>query len=361
MDCNITYRQKDKGWQFIISYKVNGKWKQKSKQGFKTKKEAKPAAEKMLSDLKKTLKYNSKIIKKDYDKITFKELCEEYLKYKSPYVEAGTIVQFRSALNKFESLYDKTVISIAKEDIEKDLNAFIERNLRRVTVSGYLTQLNAALKYYKEYYNPNYEIPNKFQLPKHAAKNKKALSKMELDNIFANFKEQANDYEYIIALLCGTCGLRFGEALGLTRDADIINEESMELIINKQWKKNKDGVWGFGKLKTPNSYRAVPLPKSTLDELKKYMNENETDETNRLIIKRQGTVRTNTFRRLKKYFGVSIHELRHTYTTLLIERGLDFKTVAGLIGDDVKQVIDTYSHVNDDMKKRSHKLISDFF
>ena len=31
MDYNITYRQKDKGWQYIISYKVNGKWKQKSK------------------------------------------------------------------------------------------------------------------------------------------------------------------------------------------------------------------------------------------------------------------------------------------------------------------------------------------
>ncbi|MDU7714688.1 MAG: Arm DNA-binding domain-containing protein, partial [Clostridium butyricum] len=42
MEYNVTYRQKDKGWQFIISYKdYNGKWRQKSKQGFKTKKEAK--------------------------------------------------------------------------------------------------------------------------------------------------------------------------------------------------------------------------------------------------------------------------------------------------------------------------------
>jgi len=54
MDYNITYRQKDKGWQFIISYKDNnGKWKQRSKQGFKTKKDAKPEAESLLSNLKK--------------------------------------------------------------------------------------------------------------------------------------------------------------------------------------------------------------------------------------------------------------------------------------------------------------------
>lgn len=33
MEYNITYRQKDKGWQYIISMKENGKWRQvKSKQ-----------------------------------------------------------------------------------------------------------------------------------------------------------------------------------------------------------------------------------------------------------------------------------------------------------------------------------------
>ena len=58
MDYNITYRQKDKGWQYIISYKVNGKWKQKSKQGFKTKKEAKPAAELAARELQDTLSLN---------------------------------------------------------------------------------------------------------------------------------------------------------------------------------------------------------------------------------------------------------------------------------------------------------------
>ena len=35
MEYNITYRQKDKDWQYIISYKVNGKWKQRRKYEFK--------------------------------------------------------------------------------------------------------------------------------------------------------------------------------------------------------------------------------------------------------------------------------------------------------------------------------------
>ena len=42
LNYNLTFREKDKGWQCIVSYKEkSGKWKQKSKQGFKTKREAK--------------------------------------------------------------------------------------------------------------------------------------------------------------------------------------------------------------------------------------------------------------------------------------------------------------------------------
>ena len=55
MQYNITYREKDRGWQYIISYKEkNGKWKQKSKKGFKTKREAKAGAELNLAYLKAT-------------------------------------------------------------------------------------------------------------------------------------------------------------------------------------------------------------------------------------------------------------------------------------------------------------------
>ena len=60
MDFNISYRKKDKGIQCIISYKENGKWKQKSKQGFedsrKGKNEAKQWAIDMVNELEKTVK-----------------------------------------------------------------------------------------------------------------------------------------------------------------------------------------------------------------------------------------------------------------------------------------------------------------
>jgi len=73
------------------------------------------------------------------------------------------------------------------------------------------------------------------------------------------------------------------------------------------------------------------------------------------------TCRINLRYALKKSFNVYIHELRHTYTTLLIQNGFDFKTVAEYIGDNVQEVIRTYSHVNDDMRKIGNEKIAEIF
>ena len=53
MQYNITYRERYGKMQFIISYKdQSSKWRQKSKQGFAKKGDAKKAADKMLDELK---------------------------------------------------------------------------------------------------------------------------------------------------------------------------------------------------------------------------------------------------------------------------------------------------------------------
>ncbi|WP_455803973.1 tyrosine-type recombinase/integrase [Clostridium butyricum] len=59
--------------------------------------------------------------------------------------------------------------------------------------------------------------------------------------------------------------------------------------------------------------------------------------------------------------GISIHELRHTYATLLIGNGIDFKTAAQLLGHDVQQTLKTYSHVTDEMLNKATEKISKIF
>jgi len=50
MQYNFTIRKKDKGYQIIVSYKDGIKWKQKSKQGFATQREAKLYGQKIIEE-----------------------------------------------------------------------------------------------------------------------------------------------------------------------------------------------------------------------------------------------------------------------------------------------------------------------
>ena len=58
MQCNITIRKKDKGFQCIVSYKDGNRWRQKSKQGFETQKAAKIHAQTIIDELKKTITFS---------------------------------------------------------------------------------------------------------------------------------------------------------------------------------------------------------------------------------------------------------------------------------------------------------------
>lgn len=52
MEYSFSTREKNGGICLILSYKVNSKWKQKTKQGFKTLREAKQYQDKLLAAAK---------------------------------------------------------------------------------------------------------------------------------------------------------------------------------------------------------------------------------------------------------------------------------------------------------------------
>lgn len=80
MQYNFTVRKKDKGYQIIVSYKDGIKWKQKSKQGFPTQREAKLYGQQIVDNLKKTV---TNPLDDSLKNITFIELCELYMREKT--------------------------------------------------------------------------------------------------------------------------------------------------------------------------------------------------------------------------------------------------------------------------------------
>ena len=354
MDVNTTFRKKDKGWQYIISYKVNGKWKQKAKQGFLLKSDAKEAADKRLLEIKKELK--DTILDATYETITFKELGNVFMEHSKLYKEFNSIEKIKNTIKKFNRLQDKKVKDIKKMHVQSCIDDCIKEGLKYRTITTYLTQLKLILNYYKDNYDSSYIVPDKLKLPKKTAVEKKALTKEELLNLLEKLK-QKNDVLYIVSLLAGTTGLRIGEIEGLTW-SDI---QGNELNVDKQWKRLKDGSVGFGSLKN-NKKRMVPIPEKTLKELKSYHKTHPTDLTNRIIITNKFYLINTLNRTLKELAGVSVHELRHTYATLLVASNtMDFKTIARILGHNVEQTLKTYSHVNDSMYKNAQEQIAKIF
>lgn len=356
MDYNITYRQKDKGWQYIISYKVNGKWKQKSKQGFSTKKEAKPHAEKTLKELKKQIN-NNKFIN-DYDTLNFESLHNNFIEHIKLYKEFNTIKGYKLAYSCFSSLANYKVSNIKNIDIQRCVDNLLKKGLKISTIKTYILRISLEFEYYIDTYNSIYINPaKKIKVPLNKNTNiKKALTKKELDSLLEKIKD--NKF-YIVAYIAANTGLRCGEILGLTwSDIDEINSY---IIVNKQWKLLKTGISGFGELKTKNSNRIVPVNKDFIKVLKDYKLSNPISIDNRIAPFNKASIEKYLNPKLREYANISIHELRHTYATLLIQNSVDFKTVAKILGHDVKQTLDTYSHVTDDMMDNASKAISKIF
>jgi len=136
---------------------------------------------------------------------------------------------------------------------------------------------------------------------------------------------------------------------------------------------------GFKEPKTATSIRMVPLPENVLNELKNYKAWQD-DKIDFMGDKWQenGLVLANTFGRAvdtsnftTRYFksllvedGIErefkFHELRHTYASLLLATGADYKVIQELMGHScIAMTLDTYSHLKTDAKKEAVRRLND--
>lgn len=356
MDYNITYRQKDKGWQVIISYKdEDGKWKQKSKQGFKTKKDAKPFADKLIDELKEKI---SLPIPKEFDGITFEDFYKLHKSHIKLNLAHNTTIGYETALKHFRVIFNMKLSEIKQIHIQKCVDEMIKKGLKTNTIKIYLHNLrmifNAAIDQYNLILNnptKNIRIKNDKDINP-----KKALNKFEEMQLL---KSISNPKYHLITLISLKCGLRIGEIIGLTwNDIDFTNNT---IKVNKQWKViTEDGDYGLGSVKSKNSNRIVPMPSILKTELICFKNNNPRQIDGRIFsYKNTASIAGDLLKDYKKLgFNISVHELRHTYATNLIANGVDFKTAAQLLGHDIEQTLKTYSHVNDDMFKRAVDIIN---
>lgn len=349
MTHTTTYRQKDSGWQIIISYKdSNGKWRQKSKQGFPTKKAAKEHEAVLLEQIKN----RPRPIMEGMDDINLVDFCKFYTKNKKS-ISDNTRKQYFNAVNSLKSLAKKPVRAITYLALQ---NAVSEWSIKPQTQNQYRCKLNilfrAAVKPYGLITtNPMTDIE--------IEKTRDITERLTLsEKQFKKLLTLGNPSVRLASAICYYTGVRRGELLAITwKD---INFSAMTITIDKQFDGRKKG-YHVTNPKSKNGFRTIPIPQVLLQMLKQYRDSEPMSIDRRLFRNPHGTYESlmDAIKKIDARF--SVHCLRHTYASNLLARGIDIRTVAALLGDDTKTVINTYVHYTDDMRSAAAKDIQKIF
>lgn len=252
-----SYRKRDGSWEYRISYKAaDGKYKQKSKRGYRTKAEAQRAAAEVERELSGRLEIDDTVTLADY----FDRWAEVH---KKPHVSTVTWKVYQYTSKKIKKYFGKARLrqitassyqqvlndhsaTHAQDTVER-FNIHIKQAVAMALHEGVITKDFTAFAKIKSI-KQGLEVETKFlELPEYLQVIQTCKAKMDI---------QSYALIYIIAIT----GMRFAEALGVTWDD--IDTEDKTLEVNKTWD-YKYGL-GFKPTKTKSSIRKIQLKSQRL-------------------------------------------------------------------------------------------------
>ena len=255
---------------------------------------------------------------------------KNYMNYRR-YSE-NTIKTYSDALEVFFRFFqNKKLESLTIEDIIQFNNDYI---LRKNLSSSYQNQvINAVKLFYRNRFNKTMEV-DFIQRPRREKRLPNVLSKKEVKSILetpTNLKHRA------MLSLIYACGLRRSELLNLTL-TDI--QSNRNLLFIRQSKGKKDRVVPIGNklIEMLRDYYKAFKPKTWLFE-GQFPSTKYSEKSLENVLK-QSLTKTKISKK------VSLHWLRHSYATHLLENGTDLRYIQELLGHSSSRTTEIYTHVS---------------
>lgn len=363
----MTVKKQDNGlWMARVSYKDGqGKYKQKSKYTFRTKKEAQLWEQDIQAQLNKGVDITDNPVFADY-----------FLKWFGTYKELkssnATKVNYKATYNKLVDYFGNAKIkSITRQQYQGFLNHYGQK-LAKGTMQKTNKHIRACVQEAIEQGIIQRNFTYKAEISGLSAKETslKYLSEKESKRLISALFAQINDSMLTrrMAILALATGLRYSEIAGLTFDSFNFNESTLK--IEKTWDFYKSD---FKPTKTDGSKRTIKVEPSIMEDMRLFINRQRERQLARQLINPHklvfstydGTPPTNaaankSLKRACVRAGikeVTFHALRHTHVSILLYKGMDIHSIAKRIGHtSPATTTEVYAHVIDEMQHRSDQL-----
>ena len=195
-------------------------------------------------------------------------------------------------------------------------------------------------------------------LPKLERKEMKILPPESLGTFFEEARRSGVFELYYIDL---ATGLRRGELLGL-KWSDIDLDKGIIYVQRQILRQNGEVV--EAPLKTKNSYRSIAIGADAIKVLKGMEQRDEYVFPSPYGGPMSPDSVLHMLRRVLKRAGlerIRFHDLRHTFSVLALQNGVDVKTLSAMLGHySAGFTLDTYAHVTTSMQKQAANAVGNF-
>ena len=257
----------------------------------------------------------------------------------------NTINTYSSMIKLFFRFHkNKKTNEITKKDVEIFNNEYVMKNGFSYT---YQNQLVNALKLFYKYNTNNKLDLEDLDRPK---KSKKLPEVLSLDEVKKLLSSINNIKHKTLLSLLYSCGLRIGEAINLKINAVDLKRN---LLHVKSGKGRKD--------------RFVPISPTMISLLQQYVAiykpkeflfEGQFKPQYTAVSARQVLKRLVIQNKLDK--NITLHTLRHSYATHLLENGTDIRFIQELLGHNNPKTTMIYTHVSTTSLQKIKNPFDDF-
>lgn len=340
-----TWKNKDgsQGQNWVLDYTdITGKRVMKG--GFKTKADAQKALNKVLIAKDSG---SSCIID---EKLTFERAAIEYIElHANIYCKSSTIKGYNSYLkNHLLPYFGKIkLVNITPKSINEYISFQLKGHLSRNSINKHLILLGGI---FSKQVNEGIIIHNPVRKVKKLKIIHKEMSFLNKNDVkeFLKIAEVTYPDFYPLLLTAITTGMRRGELLGLTWDC--INWQSKRIRVHKSLYRNK-----LIDPKSHNSIRNIDMPDKLISTLRQWQQICPEGEKNLVFPNSVGEF-LDADNMIKRRFlpclklaginAIRFHDLRHTYTSILIAENVPLKYIQSHLGHSSIQVtMDRYGHL----------------